>query len=126
MFTFHRDVKSAQSFVSAGPEGVGTHLNDVAAEVTRLKPISDLRPPISDLSLVTSAATNRFQTFHVNGSMPTARRERELRGFRAAAARAVASNARCLTEAVDVRELVCVSFRNQQGLAKIPAPAFSE
>ena len=27
VFTFHRDVKSAQSFASAGPEGVGTHLN---------------------------------------------------------------------------------------------------
>jgi hypothetical protein len=76
VFTFHRDVKSAQSFVSAGPEGVGTHLNgDVAADVRRLKHISDLLPPTSDLSLVTSAATNKFQTFHVNGSMPTARRE---------------------------------------------------
>jgi hypothetical protein len=26
-------------------------------------------------SLVTSAATGKFQTFHVNGSMPTARYE---------------------------------------------------
>jgi hypothetical protein len=71
------DVKSAQSFVNAVPEGVGTHLTDVAAEVTRLKHISDLQFPISDLSLVTSAATGKFQTFHVNGSMPTAHRERE-------------------------------------------------
>jgi predicted helicase len=36
VFTFHRDVKSAQSFVSDGPEGVGTHLADVAADVRRL------------------------------------------------------------------------------------------
>ena len=100
VFKFHRDVKSAQSFVSAGPEGVGTHLLNVGDDVRRLKHISDLRPPTSDLSLVTSSPTNKFQTFHVNGSMPTARRERELRDFRAAA-RAVVSNARCLTEGVD-------------------------
>jgi hypothetical protein len=43
VFTFHRDVKSAQSFVSAGPEGVGTHLADVAADVRRLKTISNFR-----------------------------------------------------------------------------------
>ena len=60
-------------------------------------------------SLVTSAATNKFQTFHVNGSMPTARRERELRDFRAAA-RAVVSNARCLTEGVDVPAVDMVAF----------------
>jgi superfamily II DNA or RNA helicase len=36
VFTFHRDVKSAQSFVSAGPEGVGTHLAGIAADVRRL------------------------------------------------------------------------------------------
>jgi hypothetical protein len=74
VFTFHRDVKSAQSFVSAGPEGVGTHLNDdVAADVRRLHSNSKISQ-----SLVTSSPTNRFQTFHVNGSMPTARREREV------------------------------------------------
>ena len=61
------------------------------------------------MSLVTSAATNKFQTFHVNGSMPTARRERELRDFRAAA-RAVVSNARCLTEGVDVPAVDMVAF----------------
>jgi len=51
------DVKSAQSFVSNGPDGVGTYLAGVAADVRRLEKISDLQPPISDLSLVTSAAT---------------------------------------------------------------------
>ena len=147
VFTFHRDLKSAQSFVSAGPEGVGTHLNGVAADVRRLHsnpetgksgfvantatrgggdaPVAGnslfsqcagaAQPPSTGLfnkanqSLVTSAATDKFQTFHVNGSMPTARRERELRDFRAAA-RAVVSNARCLTEGVDVPAVDMVAF----------------
>jgi predicted helicase len=43
VFTFHRDVKSAQSFVSAGPEGVSTHLAAVAADVRRLEKVSDFR-----------------------------------------------------------------------------------
>jgi len=111
VFTFHRDVKSAQSFVSDGPEGVGTHLADVAADVRRLNSNSppDTKTGNESQSLVTSAATNKFQTFHVNGSMPTARRERELRDFRAAA-RAVVSNARCLTEGVDVPAVDMVAF----------------
>ncbi len=111
VFTFHRDVKSAQSFVSAGPEGVGTHLNAVAADVRRLHSNSEISSPKSEMSqsLVTSAATDKFQAFHVNGSMPTARRERELRDFRAAA-RAVVSNARCLTEGVDVPAVDMVAF----------------
>ena len=41
--------------------------------------------------------------------MPTARRDRELRDFRAAA-RAVVSNARCLTEDVDVPAVDMVAF----------------
>jgi predicted helicase len=41
--------------------------------------------------------------------MPTARRERELRDFRSAA-RAVVSNARCLTEGVDVPAVDMVAF----------------
>ncbi len=50
-----------------------------------------------------------FETFHVNGTMPTARREREMRDFRAAV-RAVMSNARCLTEGVDVPAVDMVAF----------------
>jgi len=46
VFTFHRTVASAESFVAAGNEGIRTHLPE-------------------------------FQTFHVNGKMPTARRECE-------------------------------------------------
>ena len=53
VFTFHKTVASAASFVADGSEGVRTHLPD-------------------------------FKTFHVNGSMPTSRREREMRDFRAA------------------------------------------
>jgi len=87
VFTFHRDVKSAQSFVSAGPEGVGTHLLNVGDDVRSLTSNSEISQ-----SLVTSSPTNKFQTFHVNGTMPTARREREMRDFRAAA-QAVVSNA---------------------------------
>ncbi len=103
VFTFHRDVKSAQSFVSAGPEGVGTHLNgDGRAVLPR-------RPDQNELAARQRGPANDFQTFHVNGSMPTARRERELRDFRAAA-RAIVSNARCLTEGVDVPAVDMVAF----------------
>jgi superfamily II DNA or RNA helicase len=103
VFTFHRDVKSAQSFVSAGLEGVGTHLNgDGRAVLPR-------RPDQNELAAPQRGPTDDFQTFHVNGSMPTARRERELRDFRAAA-RAIVSNARCLTEGVDVPAVDMVAF----------------
>ena len=103
VFTFHRDVKSAQSFVSAGPEGVGTHLNDDGRAVL------PRRPDQNEWAAPQRGPTDDFQTFHVNGSMPTARRERELRDFRAAA-RAVVSNARCLTEGVDVPAVDMVAF----------------
>jgi len=106
-------VKSAQSFVSAGPEGVGTHLNGSAG----FQPAGSSGVPAAssetaggDARLTrTQDACATFQTFHVNGSMPTARRERELRDFRAAA-RAVVSNARCLTEGVDVPAVDMVAF----------------
>ncbi len=78
VFTFHRDVKSAKSFVAGGNEGIRTHLPE-------------------------------FEPFHVNGTMPTARREREMRDFREAT-RAVMSNARCLTEGVDVPAVDMVAF----------------
>ena len=113
VFTFHRDVKSAQSFVSAGPEGVGTHLNSSAG----FQPAGSSGVPAASPETAggdaritrTQDACATFQTFHVNGSMPTARRERELRDFRAAA-RAVVSNARCVTEGVDVPAVDMVAF----------------
>jgi len=78
IFTFHKTVKSAASFVAEGGEGVGTHLED-------------------------------FGSFHVNGGMPTFRRERIMKEFRAMD-KAVISNARCLTEGVDVPAVDMVAF----------------
>jgi superfamily II DNA or RNA helicase len=78
IFTFHKTVKSASSFVANGSEGIQTHLP-------------------------------YFETYHVNGEMPTAQRERLMQGFREAK-RAVMSNARCLTEGVDVPAVDMVAF----------------
>lgn len=78
IFTFHKTIGSAASFVAKGSEGIRTHLPD-------------------------------FETFHVSGKMATAQREREMRDFRAAAC-AVMSNARCLTEGVDVPAVDMVAF----------------
>ena len=50
-----------------------------------------------------------FDAFHVNGTMSTASREREMRDFRESA-RAIMSNARCLTEGVDVPAVDMVAF----------------
>ncbi len=78
IFTFHKSVASAASFVSDGSEGVGSHLK-------------------------------KFKTFHVNGKMATARRERVMKQFRSSES-AVISNARCLTEGVDVPAVDMVAF----------------
>jgi len=50
-----------------------------------------------------------YATHHVNGLMQTARREKEMRAFREAH-RAIMSNARCLTEGVDVPAVDVVAF----------------
>jgi superfamily II DNA or RNA helicase len=50
-----------------------------------------------------------FSAFHVSGSMPTAQRERIMRDFRTAD-QGVMSNARCLTEGVDVPAVDMVAF----------------
>jgi superfamily II DNA or RNA helicase len=50
-----------------------------------------------------------FTTLHVSGAMPTARRERVMKEFRTAP-KAVMSNARCLTEGVDVPAVDMVAF----------------
>ncbi len=50
-----------------------------------------------------------LETFHVTGAMPTTVRERELRAF-AQSPRALITNARCLTEGVDVPSIDCVLF----------------
>lgn len=50
-----------------------------------------------------------FNTLHVSGEMPTARREEQMKAFRQAD-KAVMSNARCLTEGVDVPAVDMVAF----------------
>ena len=50
-----------------------------------------------------------FESFHVSGAMPTARREIAMKEFRSAP-KAVMSNARCLTEGVDVPAVDMVAF----------------
>src|SRR5262249_4680338 len=50
-----------------------------------------------------------FDAYHVNGSMPPSERENIMTEFRAAA-RAVISKARCLTEGVDVPAVDMVAF----------------
>lgn len=50
-----------------------------------------------------------FTTLHVSGEMPTSRREDQMKAFRQAE-KAVMSNARCLTEGVDVPAVDMVAF----------------
>jgi len=50
-----------------------------------------------------------YATYHVNGEMRTAERERRMRAFREAD-RGIMSNARCLTEGVDVPAVDIVAF----------------
>jgi len=50
-----------------------------------------------------------FNAFHVNGAMPTSERENIMTEFRAAS-KAVISNAKCLTEGVDVPAVDMVAF----------------
>jgi superfamily II DNA or RNA helicase len=50
-----------------------------------------------------------FDAFHVNGAMPTSERENIMTEFRAAS-KALISNARCLTEGVDVPVVDMVAF----------------
>ncbi|MEO8427763.1 MAG: helicase-related protein [Verrucomicrobiota bacterium] len=97
-------MKSAQSFVSSGAEGVGTHLNCSVG----VSPASPRGIPAAS-SKTTGKDAFTFRTSHVNGTMPTARREHEMRDFRAAP-RAVISNARCLTEGVDVPDVDMVAL----------------
>jgi superfamily II DNA or RNA helicase len=52
---------------------------------------------------------SRFDAFHVNGAMPTSERENIMTEFRMAS-KAVISNAKCLTEGVDVPAVDMVAF----------------
>ena len=78
VFSFHKNIDSAKSFVADGNEGIGSHIEG-------------------------------FSRFHVNGSMPTSQREKLMREFRDSTS-AIISNARCLTEGVDVPAVDMVAF----------------
>lgn len=56
----------------------------------------------------------RVESFHVSGKMTTGARDRELQAFRAAKPSLV-TNARCLTEGVDVPRIDCVMFCDPKG-----------
>ncbi len=91
IFTFHRSVASAASFVGQAPRLPGNR----SGRPTTAESIANHLPG--------------FGCFHVNGSMPTSERENIMTEFRAAP-RAVISNARCLTEGVDVPAVDMVAF----------------
>lgn len=78
IITFHKNIKSAQSFTADGPEGIVTHLKG-------------------------------FSVFHINGTMPSAEREKLMGEFKNTK-RGLVSNARCLTEGVDVPAVDMVAF----------------
>jgi predicted helicase len=78
IITFHKNIKSAQSFTAAGAEGITNHLKN-------------------------------FSVFHVNGSMPSAEREKLMGEFKNSK-HGLISNAKCLTEGVDVPAVDMVAF----------------
>lgn len=78
VITFHKNIKSAQSFTASGPEGISSHLAD-------------------------------FSVFHVNGTMPSAEREKLMSEFRTSR-HGLVSNAKCLTEGIDVPAVDMVAF----------------
>ena len=91
IFTFHRSVASAASFVGHAPRLPGNR----SGRPTTAESIANHLPD--------------FGCFHVNGSMPTSERENIMTEFRTAS-RAVISNAKCLTEGVDVPAVDMVAF----------------
>jgi len=78
IITFHATVKSAESFVSSGEDGVRAHIPSI-------------------------------QSFHVNGKQHTSERNEKVSKFKESDL-ALLSNARCLTEGVDVPEVDMVAF----------------
>lgn len=78
IITFHKNIKSAQSFTAEGSEGIANHLKG-------------------------------FSVFHVNGSMPSAEREKLMGEFKNSN-HGLVSNAKCLTEGVDVPAVDMVAF----------------
>jgi predicted helicase len=71
--------------------------------------VASARDFTGDTARSIKAHLRGYSAYHVNGEMQTARREREMRAFREAD-RAIMSNARCLTEGVDVPAVDVVAF----------------
>jgi len=88
VFTFHNRVKSAAEFTS---------------------PDSKYGLPRAARLLDAADRPGKTSFFHVNGEMPAGEREEILSEFRAAET-AVVSNAKCLTEGVDIPAVDCVAF----------------
>ena len=71
--------------------------------------VASARDFTGDTSSSIKAHLPEFEAYHVNGEMRTTRREKEMRAFQEAD-RAIMSNARCLTEGVDVPAVDVVAF----------------
>lgn len=78
IISFHKNIKSAQSFTAPGSEGIASHLK-------------------------------HFSAFHVNGAMSSAEREKLMGEFKNSK-HGLVSNAKCLTEGVDVPAVDMVAF----------------
>jgi predicted helicase len=71
--------------------------------------VASARDFTGDTSSSIKAHLPEFEAYHVNGEMRTARREKQMTAFREAD-HAIMSNARCLTEGVDVPAVDVVAF----------------
>jgi superfamily II DNA or RNA helicase len=87
-----------------------------ACEAHDLKKLFTFHSTVKSAADFTGAASSSvrahlpgYEALHVNGALPTARREKVMQAFREAD-RAVLSNARCLTEGVDVPAVDLVAF----------------
>ena len=74
--------------------------------------VADARDFVDDKFRLKNSLTD-FRYLHVNGKMPTAARERVMRDFRSADC-GILSNARCLTEGVDVPAVDMVAFLSRR------------
>jgi len=75
------------------------------SSIAKAKAFTDNQPIFSDLFPQYWKTDN----FHVSGKMPTSVRARHMEEFKASK-RAIMTNARCLTEGVDVPDIDCVLF----------------
>jgi len=81
------------------------HAVSFHSSIARARTFKDMNARYSDAL----SDAKPIDTFHVTGAMPTSMREREVREF-ASAPNALITNARCLTEGVDVPLIDCVLF----------------